>query len=244
MTTNSLTEQVYESLLQMLIEEKFKPGDRLPSENDLTERFGVSRNTVRTAINKLNVLGFCETKHGGGTFMKKIGGDAYLNFFLPALLMESNDLIDVMEFRKGIEVQAVMLAAQRATPSDIRALDTLIKQMDQHLDDMERLAFHNTNFHAQIAKASHNNMFSKMMDIVRSIIMTKMQDFLITQGHDIDSHFYHTMIFQCIANHKPDEAALMMDKHLTLVIDRVRNFSRDTRDRSEPSKSKRKGTAL
>ncbi len=224
--TNSLTEKIYESLLQLIIEGKHKPGDRLPSENELSDKFAVSRNTVRTALNKLNVLGFTDTRHGGGTFVKKIGGDAYLNFFLPALLTDANALIDVMEFRKGIEVQAVKLAAERATPAEIKTLTVILESSQRHINDMQEFAFYNTNFHAQIAKASHNTMFEKMMDIVRSIIMTKMQDFLVEQGHDIDSDFYHSMVLQCIANHKPDEAALMMDKHLTLVIDRVKKFNR------------------
>ncbi len=222
---SALTEQIYDELLKMVIEEKYKPGDRLPSENELSEKFGVSRNTLRTALNKLNILGFCETRHGGGTFIKAISGDVYLNFFMPALLMDANDLIEVMEFRRGIECQAVKLAAVRATEDDIRILSSIIKQCEQSLGDMERFAYYNTNFHNQIAKASHNRMFERMMEIVRSIIMTKMQDFLSTQGHDIDSHFYHTVILQCIINQKPEEAALMMDKHLSLVVERVREFT-------------------
>lgn len=223
--SSPLIEQIYDELLKMIIEEKFRPGDRLPSENDLSKKYGVSRNTLRTVLNKLNVLGFCETRHGGGTFVKAISGDAYLNFFLPALLMDSNDLIEVMEFRRGIECQAVKLAAVRRTEEDIRILSSIIEQCEGNLGDMERFAFYNTNYHNQICKASHNRMFERMMEIVRSIIMTKMQDFLMTQGHDIDSHFYHTVILQCIINQKPDEAALMMDKHLSLVVERVRDYA-------------------
>ncbi|MEG1872810.1 MAG: FadR/GntR family transcriptional regulator [Ruthenibacterium sp.] len=222
---NNLTDQVYDKLLQMIIEGNYNPQDRLPSENELSEMFGVSRNTVRTALNKLNVLGFTETRHGGGTYIKKIGGEIYLNYFLPALLMDSNDLLEVMEFRKGIEVQAVKLAAQRATQEDIATLTTIFESSQQYLQDMEQFAFYNTNFHAEIAKASHNKMFHKMMDVIRSIIMTKMQNFLINQGEDIDSNFYHSMILQCITNRKPEEAAFFMDKHMTLVIQRVKEFS-------------------
>ena len=227
MTSNSLSEQVYESILQMLVQGDFRPGDRLPSENELSERFGVSRNTVRAAINKLNVLGFTETKHGGGTYVQKIGGDVYLNFFIPAILLDAHDLIDVMEFRKGIEVQAVKLAAERATAEDVRELKVLYKKSEKSIAKMEDYAFHNTNFHARIAKASHNSMFEKMMDIIRSIIMTKMQDFLSHQGEDIDSNFYHHTLLQCVINHKPDEAAIIMDKHLTLVIERVKKYSQN-----------------
>ena len=224
--TTNLTEQTYEALLQMIIKEKMQPGSRLPSENELSDRFGVSRNTLRAAINKLNVLGFTDTRRGGGTFVKKIGGDAYLNFFLPAFFMDAGDVIEVLEFRKGIEVQAVKLAAERATKADIKQLKSILDLSHRHVRDMEDFAYHNTHFHSTIAKASHNQRFEKMMAIVRSIITTKMQDYQVKQGHDIDSDFYHSMIFQCIANNKPDEAALMMDKHLTLLIERVRNYNR------------------
>lgn len=221
----SLPEQTYEKLLQLIVSEDYQPGDRLPSENDLSERFNVSRNTLRTALKKLSVIGFTETRRGGGTFVKKIGGDAYLNFFLPSLLMDSHYLIDIMEFRKGIEVQAVKLAAERATEEDIQELQAIYDESQKYLNDMEMFAMYNTGFHARIAKASHNQMFEKIMEIVRNIIATKMQDFQIEQGSDIDSNFYHFMILQCIINHKPDEAAFFMDKHTTLLVDRVRGFS-------------------
>lgn len=220
----SLTDQIFDGLVRLIIETNMKPGDRLPSENELGERFGVSRNTVRTAINKLNVLGFAETRHGGGTFVKKMGGDAYLNFFIPAALTESGDIMDVLEFRKGIEVQAARLAAERADPEDMAELREIYGQSVANINDMEKFALYNTMFHARIAKASHNRMFDKMMDIIRSIILSEMQDFQAAQQEDIDSDFYHSMILACISNKKPDEAALFMEKHLEGVIDRVKQF--------------------
>jgi len=211
----------------MLVSGHYKEGDKLPSENELSEKYGVSRNTVRAALNKLKVLGFTETKHGGGTTVRKIGSDMYMNFFVPALLQEDHGVLDVLEFRKGIEVQAVRLAAERADEKDILLLRELLGQAETSniSGEMRDFAFHNTNFHAAIAKASHNSMFEKMMEIISSIIMLKMQDFLYEQGHDIDSAFYHKMVFECILNNKPDEAAFFMDKHLTKIIDRVKSFS-------------------
>lgn len=221
----SLTDEIYDQLVQLIIENHYKPGERLPSENELGERYGVSRNTVRTAINKLNVLGFTETRHGGGTTVKKMGTEAYLNFFVPAVLADSNDIIDVLEFRKGIEVQAAKLAATRATREDIAELAEIYELTQENIKNMEQFAFYNTKFHARIAKASHNRMLDKMSDIIRSIIMNKMQAFQSAQQEDIDSDFYHSVILRCIENHKPDEAAFFMDKHLSGVIERVQTFN-------------------
>ena len=61
-------------------------------------------------------------------------------------------------------------------------------------------------------------------DIIRTMLLPEFKNFLSAQGEDIDSMFYHTMILQCIRNHKPDEAAFFMDRHLELVINRMKNY--------------------
>lgn len=224
---STLSEQIYDKLLQTIILDNYKPNDKLPSENELSKLYEVSRNTIRAAINKLNALGFTETKHGGGTYIKSIGREICLNYFIPTLLMESDDLLEIMEFRKGIEVEAVKLAARNANEENLKHLKEVLERSQDASGNMNEFAFENTNFHTAIAKASNNKMFAKLMEIIRSLIMTKMQKFLVIQGEDIDSNFYHSMIFQCIAHKKPEEAAFFMDKHMTLVIDRVKKYIED-----------------
>ena len=220
-----LVNQVYNSMLASIAKGEYGPGDRLPSEHELSEIYGVSRNTLRAALYKLNVLGFTETRHGGGTYIRKVGSEVYLNFFVPAILLENHSLIDVLEFRKGIELESVRLAAERASEEDIQRLRELLEHSKCSQEEMREFAYHNTHYHAAIVQASHNSMFIKMMEIISNIIIVKMQDFLTDQGKDIDSTFYHSMLFECIVNKKPDEAAFFMEKHLTKVIDRVKNFN-------------------
>lgn len=98
----SLVEQVYNKLLEMIIRKELKPGDRLPSEMALCEQLDVSRNTLRAALNKLDALGFTVSRQGGGTYVKEVDSDVYLNFFVPALLTHNVDLLEIMQFRKGI----------------------------------------------------------------------------------------------------------------------------------------------
>ena len=101
----ALVEQTYDALMQMIMDGNYKPGDRLPSEMILCNNLQVSRNTLRAALNKLNVLGFTETRQGGGTYMRAVDSSVYLNFFVPATLTSSMDLLEIMQFRKGIEVR-------------------------------------------------------------------------------------------------------------------------------------------
>ena len=220
----SLVEQVYNQLLEMIIRKELKPGDRLPSEMALCDQMGVSRNTLRAALNKLDALGFTVSRQGGGTYVKEVDSDVYLNFFVPALLTHNVDLLEVMQFRKGIEVEAARLAAANATDEDIEELRELLERCKGNLKVMDRFARSNTDFHTAVAKASHNMMFKKMMEIIRMMILPEMQNFLVAQGEDVDSTFYHEMVLRCIIEKKPEEASFFMERHLTLVIKRVEEY--------------------
>ena len=220
----TLVEQVYNQLLQMIIQRELKPGDRLPSEMVLCDQMGVSRNTLRAALNKLDALGFTVSRQGGGTYVKEVDSDVYLNFFVPALLTHNLNLLEVMQFRKGIEVEAARLAASNATEEDITELRRLLELCKGNLDAMDRFATSNTDFHAAVAKASHNMMFKKMMEIIRMMLHPELQSFLMAQGEDVDSTFYHEMILRCIIAKKPDEAAYFMERHLTLIVKRVEEY--------------------
>ena len=129
-----------------------------------------------------------------------------------------------MHFRKGIEVEAARLAAQNATNEDLDEISAMLENCQKSLQEIQHFASANAEFHSAIAKASHNKMFMKMMDIIRIMLLPEFQNFISAQGEDIDSMFYHRMIFQCICNHKPDEAAFFMDRHLELVINRMKNY--------------------
>lgn len=220
----SLVEQTYNGLLNMIIQKEFKPGDRLPSEKVLCESFEVSRNTLRAALNKLAVLGFTETRQGGGTYLKEVDSAVYLNFFVPAMLTHNLNLLEIMRFRKGIEIEAARQAAEEATPEHIEQLKELLNCCKQNLGNMQDFASANTDFHTCIAKASGNKMFEKMMEIVKIMILPEMQNFLTAQGSDIDSTFYHEMVLRCIIDRKPDEAAFFMERHMSLIVKRVKEY--------------------
>lgn len=221
----ALVEQTYDALMQMILEKKYQPGDRLPSEMVLCDELKVSRNTLRAALNKLSVLGFTETRQGGGTYLRSVDSAVYLNFFVPATLTHNMDLLEIMQFRKGIEVEAARLAAENATEEDVAQLRVLFERCQQESKhDMGVFAADNTDFHFAIAKASHNMLYIKMMEIVSRMILPVMQEFLHAQGSDIDSTFYHGMVLQCVINHKPEEASFFMQRHMTLILDRVEAY--------------------
>lgn len=231
-----LVEQTYNALLQMIMDKSYRPGDRLPSEMVLCNELQVSRNTLRAALNKLSVLGFTETRQGGGTYLRETDSEVYLNFFVPAALTYNTNLLEIMQLRKGLEVEAARLAAESATEEDIAALRVLYEscRKDSQQGDMGEFSNDNVDFHYALAKASHNALYIKMMQIIRQMIVPVMQDFLNEQGADIDSTFYHGMILQCVIEHKPEEAGFFMQRHMSLVVDRVRSYVERKSPGSEP----------
>jgi GntR family transcriptional repressor for pyruvate dehydrogenase complex len=132
---------------------EFRPGDRLPTEKQLVERFAVSRAVVREAIARLKTDGFVESRQGSGAFVAAKPGLA--NFRIAAQLTAA-DLAHVFELRGVIEVGMAELAAQRRSKADVAALDAAFMQMHRALEEGTDGAEADDAFHAAIATAAHN----------------------------------------------------------------------------------------
>lgn len=140
-------------LVAMIRAGEFKPGDRLPTEKQLVERFAVSRAVVREAIARLKTDGFVESRQGSGAFVAAKPGLANFRIAGPT---GAADLEHVFELRGVIEVGMAELAAQRRTKADIAALDAAFMQMQQALEEGRDGAPADDAFHAAIATAAHN----------------------------------------------------------------------------------------
>lgn len=222
---NTISDMVYEELLQQIIAGRYKPGDRIPPENELREEFNISRNTLRTALNKLSTLGILETRRGDGSYVKKLGMQMYLNSFIPAMLIGEDSLMELMQLRKAIEVAASHLAAELATPEDISLLEQAYDSSTLAGENMNTYAKTTIDFHLQIAISSKNQIFSTMMEMIKHILTSKMESFLIYSRNDRNSNYYHFMILQAIKNKKPEEAAYLMDQHMNFLVEQVRIYN-------------------
>lgn len=223
MTMNA-SDIVYDQLMTLILKGDYKTGERLPSENELKDQFKVSRNTVRAALNKLNVLGIVETRKGEGTFVKGIGMEMYIHDFVPSALNNVDDLKQLLELRRGIEVSSARLAALNATDGDIADLEEYFKTLQGKNVNNEMYAKETSDFHLKIAKASKNDLLYRILQMIKWIETSKMASFLTYKPNVTDSSYYHYMIFCCIKERKETEAAYMMDRHLGLLVDRVNDY--------------------
>jgi GntR family transcriptional repressor for pyruvate dehydrogenase complex len=159
--TTSLRSQVYSQLKKQLTRGFWKVGEKIPSENELCALFGVSRVTVRAAINQLEILGLVETRQGGGTFVKDFSSIERVDTFHPLIQIQRNqDLITVLEYRKIIEKGAIGLAQERIKPEDISFLEETYRIMVETVNDAEVYSAADLAFHYRIVQISRNSIIS------------------------------------------------------------------------------------
>lgn len=224
MTKQNVTEKTYDELMRLLLSGKYATGEKLPSENELKDMFSVSRNTIRAVLNKLVVMGIVETRRGEGSFLKGIGTQIYVNSFVPSVLLNEDDLLGLVEFRRGLEMASARQAAVNATEEDIHGMEHYFEEISKKNTSGRDFAKLTSDFHVQIAVASKNELFVRLLELIRWIMTSKMENFLYYKPNVEDSSFYHYMVFRCIKQHKPDEAAYMMDCHIKNLILRVKDY--------------------
>jgi len=161
---------VVDQLVRLIKENKLKVGDRLPSERDLSEIFGVSRGVLRESIRALEIAGIIDAKSGSGNYIKS---NVNINKEIEALniLEEEDNPLDIIMVRKNLEPLAVKMAVKNADRGDITKLEKILSVMKKN--SMENIIDNKIDgqFHIAITKASKNKT---LMDIMRLIVL-KMQ---------------------------------------------------------------------
>lgn len=173
---NKVSDQVFERLKMAIISNELEVGAKLPSEQKLTEMFGVSRVSIRSALKQLSTIGLVEIKNGEGTFVRE---PDVSNIFVPLMSELSYDTMDIqqlMEFRQGIEMQACRFAAMRKTPEELLKMEDILHEMSVYRasNDIENYTIWDMKFHFCIAEMSKNPLLQKVMAIL--------QDFIIAYG--------------------------------------------------------------
>ena len=115
-------EQVFRQMKGLLISGEWRPGDKLPSETELAEQFGISRITVRQALQRLSALNLIETRLGEGSFVKTVEIDQPLDNLISIAYLGTKTQSQVLEFRTILEVASAGLAAIRAGDEDLLLL--------------------------------------------------------------------------------------------------------------------------
>jgi GntR family transcriptional regulator, transcriptional repressor for pyruvate dehydrogenase complex len=193
-----------------------QPGTKLPSERQLALRFGVSRPVVREALRSLVERGLIEISPGRGAFVRAMRmTDAARP--LDALYRRQNATPrDLVEARLMLEREAAGLAAERAEPAELDAMQRILDRFDRTGDLIER-ARCDVAFHALIARMSHNPVIETMFSSIASLTFELMLRSLGDPAVSREGLPYHGEIFQAIRDRDAERARTAIEGHLLIA---------------------------
>lgn len=210
----SLSDSIVERLKDMIVRKELVAGQRLPSEQELAESFGVGRHTVREALKKMEIMGLAESRVGQGSFITGVNPKDVLDFMTNQLVMSQGDMINLMELRRILEVSSASLAAQRATEEDLEEIFLRVSLMQSCRDDVKRFVEEDVNCHFAIAKATGNEYFGVVLNAIQDMLLSVQREVVVAEGAIERALEYHRLIYEAIKDKKSAEAELWMNKHM------------------------------
>ena len=216
-----VSDEIVQQVKTLISQGRLKPGDRLPPERELVKEFGVSRPSLREALNSLVGMGFLEVK-GKRTFIKSVASESMQNPLSLLIKADTQKIFDLIEVRKAIEAWGAFHAAERATEEDIKQLENIIGEMKKSFEEGQFWEKQDADFHLGIAQATHNtiqtHIMSTIYDLLRESVARVFKDRSKVKKL-LDQHY---RIFNAIKSHSPDKARERTLEHLNYVESEVK----------------------
>ena len=227
---NNLAEQVMARLSADIRGGRLAPGARLPTEQALTTELGVSRTVVREAVAALRADGLIVSRRGSGAY---VADPAAGPFRIAApRAMSLDDILDVMELRLSVEVEAAAFAAERASRRQVAAIRAAWQSIETALKRGEGAVAEDFAFHRAIAEATGNSQFPRFLAYLGSHVIPR-QSVRLSVDTPAERRTYlariqheHSRIVAAISDGDVTEARRAMREHLTRSLDRYRALAR------------------
>ena len=215
---STASRMVVEQILDSLRTGEFKLGEKLPSQKDLADLFGVGRSSVREAIKALDAMKYLDVIQGRGTFFKKEipSDDQSLTDLRNAL--DSIAFSDLMKARVILECSAVELAAASVDPNHIHGLQEAVKKLQESEEDREKFIRIDLAFHLALAEATNNIVIYEMMKLLLEKVHNHhLVYFGISSEMREETIATANQILSYIIKGEGKKGAACMRRHLSLV---------------------------
>ncbi|MFC0220822.1 DNA-binding FadR family transcriptional regulator [Pseudochelatococcus lubricantis] len=213
-----LSHEVFDRLKAMITGGELAPGDAMPSERDLMDRFGVGRPAIREAMQALANMGLITISHGERARVRRLTARSIfqqVDLTANLLLSASPDSLEhLKQARRFFERGMVREAALRATPEDIARLRGTLDQQATAVDAPETFIAADIRFHTQIAAISGNPIFEAVSEAMLGWLRQYHREILRWKGKENLTLIEHAQILRHIERHEPDEAEAALVQHL------------------------------
>ncbi len=221
----SPADKIIRQIRALITSGQLNPGDKLPSERKLAEKFGVGRGSVRIAIQKLEFYGILKTMPQSGTIVAGMGITALEGLISDVLKIENSDFASLVETRVLLETEATRLAAKKRTAQDILQIEEAMNAYNAKAQQGIPAVEEDLMFHLKIAEASKNSVLKSLMLIITpDIIRNFIQLDVCENGRSINSVDEHEIILEHIITQNAEAAAEVMRAHLKDVLEFSKNL--------------------
>ena len=234
-SARKLSHGLFEQLADQIKSGKLAPGERLPTEQELTRAARVSRTVVREAVAALRAEGLVVTRQGVGAFVSAAPQQAPFRIDTERL-QNLEEILYVMELRVCVEIESAGLAAERATKAQVRAIEAALEAMDGASAQGKAAVDEDLELHRAIAEGTGNPQFPRFLQfigrhLIPRHIVSGMPKTMGGQRAYLDLlQDEHRRIVEAIRDHDPKAAREAMRRHLTRSLDRYRKLAAERRD--------------
>jgi len=218
-----ISDAVASTLERRILEGSLKAGDRLPPERELSIELGVSRPSLREAIQKLASKGMVTSRQGGGTYVTDALESTFFDPWQDMLGSYPNLREDMLEFRRMLEGQAAEWAAERATDADLQRLGQTFEALMASFrsDNGERRSDADIAFHQAVGDAAHNvllgHLSAALLRLMHDNIRLNLDELKALPAASSLLIRQHTAIYNAIAERKPAAARSAAETHIDFV---------------------------
>ncbi len=208
----SVVNIVVNKIKEKLLTGELKPGDRLPSEIELSEKLGIGRPSVREAIKMLKALGVVTVKHGDGTYISESINENAVDPLIFSLIFQKGESENLLELRHLFEVGYTKLAAKKMTESDINNIEEALKKHEEAVKKgrLDELGDREIEFHLAILKATKNSLVLKVGHIILELLKPSIEK--TTKIYAQRAVEDHRRIFEAIKKKDPLEIEEAIEK--------------------------------
>ncbi|TPN82238.1 FadR/GntR family transcriptional regulator [Aquimarina algicola] len=209
-----IQKEIIRKIRDLINYKNLEPGDKLPSERTLSEKFEVSRGSIREAIQKLEFYGILESIPQSGTFVANIGVIAMNGMIEDILRLEDPEFKSLVETRILLELKTARLAALRRTDDDLKSIKEALDAYSKKVLKGEDAVQEDLLFHLAIAKASGNSTMNTLMLIITPGIITNFEKYHVCDSNQAFLGIQeHTDIYDSIKQQNPKLAKEKMKMH-------------------------------
>jgi GntR family transcriptional repressor for pyruvate dehydrogenase complex len=222
-----VADKVADQLKKLISDGAVKVGDRLPPERDLAEQMGVSRASVREALQQLEMQGMLEIVHGGGSIVRNMTGQEIRKTLEIFLEQDRKRVLELAELRAFMEAWAAKEAAKNRTDAELETMRGYLEEMERDFEKGQIRYDIDFKYHTEIAAATHNTIYLHLIDNIYTLISYSIkvhrEEVFTGRGDQETILNQHRAVYNAIHDRTPEAAEAAMKEHLVFV---VREFKR------------------